>query len=362
MAGISVKHNEIGGNGSSGIVDVNSLSTLTSTYPNSFSGSSLLTINGRVKFFGDPNSGLEPITLGDGTVFYVDSEFPLRTDILTSGTSWSRATVSGATQIKVWVVGGGGSGGSASTDSGREKVASGGGAGGVAVRTYTYSSTTSASISIGAAGAASSGASGGGTARSGRNGGTTTFNPNSGTTISATGGSRGFGSRQGTLGNNANTSGMPGENSTSTLGGQWGGCGASVGGTGSGGDQNYTGGVSIGFSIGGDGSSASGGGSVNFGLGSSTGSFDGLVISGSGQRYGEDSPLPDLPSGISAASNFNSAWTFRGGAANEHSSGTSINGDAGTNFGAGGGGMAQESGALRSGGAGTAGVIIVQYL
>lgn len=353
MSGIVVQHNQIGGNGSAGAVDTQSLSTLTSTYPTNFSGSSLLKINGRVKFFGDPNSGLEPITLGDGTVFYVDSEFPLRTDILTSGTSWSRASVSGATQIKVWVVGGGGSGGAASTDAGREKVASGGAAGGVAVRTYTYSSVTSASIAIGSGGQQPTSVSGGGAYRAGYTGGTTSFNPNSGTTISATGGERGYGSRLGRSNNGNN-------GSTATYG--WGQCDGSIGGTGSGGDNNYTGGGAPGFTIGGDASAASGGGSPNFGLGSDTGSFDGNTISGSGQRYGDDSPLPNTPSGISAASNFNAAWTFRGGAGNQHSSGTSVNGDAGTNFGAGGGGMAQESGSSRTSGAGSQGCIIVQYL
>ena len=353
MPGIVVQHNQIGGNGSSGAVDTQSLSTLTSTYPANFSGSSLLKINGHVKFFGDPNSGLEPITLGDGTVFYVDSEFPLRTDILTSGTSWSRASVSGATQIKVWVVGGGGSGGAASTDGGREKVASGGAAGGIAVRTYTYSSVTSASIAIGSGGQQPTSVSGGGAYRAGYTGGTTSFNPNSGTTISATGGERGYGSRLGRSNNGNN-------GSTATYG--WGQCDSSIGGTGSGGDNNYSGGGSAGWSIGGDGSGATGGGSPNFGLGSDIGTFDGFQISGGGQRYGTASPIPNLPSGITSASNWNSSWTFRGSAGNQHSSGTSVQPSNATPYGAGGGGMAQESGSSRTSGAGSQGCIIVQYL
>jgi len=355
MAGIQIQSTQIGANsGSNSLVDAKSRATLIASYPANFSGASIITINGRVKFFGDPNSALEPVTLGDGTVFYLNSDFPIRTDIITSGTTWSRATVSGASSIKVWVVGGGGSGGGASTDSGREKVASGGAAGGVAVRTYSYSTVTSATIAIGAGGPKPSAVSGGGARISGYNGGTTSFTPNSGTAISATGGMRGFGSQL-----NSTTTG---ENASSPLYAGWGWAGASTGGTGSGGDNNYTGGGSPGWNIGGDGSGASGGGSPNFGLGSDTGGFDGFTITGSGQRYGAASPIPNLPDGITSASNWNSAWTFRGSAGMQHSSGTSVAPSDATSFGAGGGGIAQESGSARQPGAGSQGCIIVQYI
>jgi len=354
MAGINIQSTQIGANsGGGGLVDPRSRAALIAAYPANFSGASIITINGRVKFFGDPNSGLEPVTLGDGTVFYLNSEFPIQTDIITSGTSWSRATVSGATSIKVWVVGGGGSGGAASTDSGREKVASGGAAGGIAVRTYSYSTVTSATIAIGSGGIQPTTVSGSGAYRAGYSGGTTSFTPNSGTAISATGGERGYGSRLGKSNNGDN-------GATATYG--WGTCDSSVGGTGSGGDNNYTGGGSAGWNIGGDGSGATGGGSPNFGLGSDTGGFDGFTITGAGQQYGAASPIPNLPDGITSASNWNSAWTFRGSAGNEHSSGTSVQPSNATLYGAGGGGMAQESGSARTSGAGSQGCIIVQYI
>ena len=134
-----------------------------------------------------------------------------------------------------------------------------------------------------------------------------------------------------------------------------------MGGTGSGGDNNYTGGGSAGWNIGGDGSGATGGGSPNFGLGSNTGGFDGFQVNGAGQAYGAASPVPVTPANLTSSSDWSSAYAFQGSAGYQHSSGTSVQPLNASLFGAGGGGMAQESGAARTSGAGSAGCIIVQY-
>lgn len=276
------------------------------------------------------------------------------TETKTSGTSWSPAQT-GCVQYNVYVLGGGGSGGGASTDSGREKVASGAGAGGVAFRRYSTKehSITSATIAIGAGATGISYSASSGVANSGRNGGTTSFNPDgSGTTISATGGSRGFGSRQGTAGDTPDTTGIPGENSTGTLGGQWGGCAESAGGTGSGGESNYTGGNGTGFSIGGDASAASGGGSPNLG----SGGVNGSTVSQSGYAKSATTGAPTKPSEWGS----DVTVTFQGGAAVQHSSGAAGASDAGNNYGAGSGGSASESGA-GSTGDGSQGAIFVTY-
>lgn len=276
------------------------------------------------------------------------------TETKASGSSWSPAQ-SGCVQYNVYAVGGGGSGGGHSTDSGREKVASGGGAGGTAFRRYSVQdhSITSASISIGGGAAGVSYSAGSGTVISGRNGGTTTFNPNgSGTTISATGGSRGFGGRQGAIDATVTATLPVGENSSSTTIGAWGTCPASLGGSGSGGENNYTGGKGAGFSIGGDQSSASGGGSPNLG----SGGADGATASGAGFVKGDTTAAPTKPSEWSS----DVSATFQGGAAVQHSSGAAGASDAGNNYGAGSGGSASESGAGSSA-SGSGGAIFVTY-
>ena len=259
------------------------------------------------------------------------------TETKASGSSWSPAQ-SGCVQYNVYVLGGGGSGGGHSTDSGREKVASGAGAGGTAFRRYSVQdhSITSASISIGSGAAGVSYAAGSGTVISGRYGGTTSFNPNgSGATISATGGSRGFGGRQGAINATVTTTLPVGEASSATTISAWGTCPASLGGSGSGGENNYTGGNGPGLSLGSDQSGATGGGSPNLGSGGANGS----TVS----QWGSDV-----------------AVTFQGGAAVQHSSGAAGASDAGNNYGAGSGGSASESGA-GSTGSGSSGAIFVTY-
>ena len=276
------------------------------------------------------------------------------TETKASGTSWSPAQ-SGCVQYNVYVVGGGGSGGGHSTDSGREKVASGGGGGGTAFRRFSVQdhSITSATISIGAGGTGVSYPASSGAAISGYNGGTTTFNPNgSGATISATGGSRGFGGRQGLLTDTVTSTLPVGEGSTSVSQGAWGQCASSVGGTGSGGESNYTGGIGTGFNIGGDGSRASGGGGPNLGSGANNGE----IADGGGYVKGATTSAPTKPSEWGS----DVSVTFQGGAGVQHSSGAAGASDAGTNYGAGSGGSASEVGA-GSTGAGSSGGIFVTY-
>lgn len=275
------------------------------------------------------------------------------TETKASGTSWSPAQ-SGCVQYNVYALGAGGSGGGGSTDSGREKVSSGGGAGGTAFRRYSVHDhgITSASISIGAGGAGISYPASSGIRRSGRNGGTTTFNPNgTGTTISASGGLRGFGNSQGNPSTTATATTPVGENTSSTTT-TWGHCSASEGGTGSGGESNFTGGKSVGFLIGGDQSASSGGGSPDLGSGSANGS----TISAAGYAKGATTGSPSKPSEWGS----DVTVTFQGGAAVQHSSGAAGASDAGNNYGAGSGGSSSESGA-GSTGAGSSGAIFVTY-
>ena len=276
------------------------------------------------------------------------------TETKSSGSSWTPAQ-SGCVQYHVYVVGGGGSGGGHSTDSGREKVASGAGAGGTAFRRYSVQdhSITSASISIGSGAAGVSYTAGSGTVISGRNGGTTSFNPNgSGTTISAGGGSRGFGGRQGEIDANVTSTLPVGQNSSSTTIGSWGTCPASEGGSGFGGESNYTGGHGPGLSKGGDQSGATGGGSPNLG----SGGKNGIEISQSGYALGSTTVAPTKPSEWGS----NVSATFRGGAGAQHSSGAAGASNGGGNYGAGSGGSASESGAGSTGN-GSSGAIFVTY-
>lgn len=276
------------------------------------------------------------------------------TETKASGSSWSPAQ-SGCVQYNVYVVGAGGSGGGGSTDSGREKVSSGGGAGGTAFRRYSVQdhSITSASISIGAGGAGTSYPASSGTRTSGRNGGTTTFNPNgTGTTISASGGLRGFGNAQGDPSTTATATTPVGED-TSAFTTTWGHCSASEGGTGSGGESNFTGGKSVGFLIGGDQSASSGGGSPDLG----SGGHNGTTVSAAGYAKGDTTAAPTKPSewgsDISA--------TFQGGAGVQHSSGAAGASDAGNDYGAGSGGSSSESGAGSTADASNGAIFVTYY-
>ncbi len=231
----------------------------------------------------------------------------------------------------------------------------GSGAGGSIALTGSASGSLTingASISIGAGGGGVVYSGGSGTVLSGRNGGPTSFNPTgSGATISATGGSRGFGGRQGAIDATITASLPVGESSSSTTIGAWGTCPASLGGSGSGGESNYTGGNGPGLSLGSDHSGATGGGSPDLG----SGGVNGSTASGSGYAAGNRTAAPTKPSEWgSDVSN-----TFQGGFAVQHSSGSA--GGAGNGYlGAGGGGSASENGSGTTG-AGSSGAVFVTY-
>lgn len=256
------------------------------------------------------------------------------------------------TSVKVFAIGGGGSGGAASTDAGREKVATGGGAGGTAVRTYLRSSGISSySVTIGGGGGSVT-ASGGGGRRSGRSGGTTTFNPNVGTTISASGGERGYGSA---------TDPAYGDNSDVYVNG-WGYAHESLGGVGSGGQDNFTGGGATLLTRGGDGSGAKGGGSVNL-VGQAVSGLNGPEIGGrGGPHFSARAAQPVYPQEFtlkngSAAFSYN----FQGGKGVQHSSGQAGTAENGLAYGGGGGGVAAEGGTNYSG-SGASGAVILVYI
>lgn len=270
------------------------------------------------------------------------------TEIITSTGQWTPRSNS-AVEYHVWAIGGGGSGGLATTDSGREDVASGGGGGGCAFRRYSTDthSVTSASVSIGVGGAGVSIGSSSGQECSGYNGGVTTFTPNgTGTTISATGGTRGFGSRQGnpTIIADYDPPTTPvGENSTSAPTGDWDKCSGGEGGTGSGGESNYTGGKGAAIDIGSDQLWSSQGGSAHTGAAA----VDGVAIQYATQTAPAAPAQPaEWGSDVTA--------TFRGGLPNAGTSG------AGQDYGAGSGGMVG-GGAAVSSGAGAPGVVIINY-
>jgi len=260
----------------------------------------------------------------------------VKTDVITSNTTWTPSVT--ATYYKVYAIGGGGGGGATSSDGGRESVAGGGGGGGCAIRRYF--GITSASITLGAGGPGAAAVSGGGSNRVGTNGGTTTFNPNSGTTITGSGGSRGAASNIG-LGT--------GNQATTGSGYGWGSMPDAPGGVGSGGEQNYQGGVGPGGSIGSDSELASSGG----GAALTTTGFNGSILKTA-------TATPTKPSNSVTAL---SSYTFRSGtgttSAGSGAGGTYTAGDA-TLFGCGGGGCAVES-ATASGGDGSKGVVIIEY-
>ena len=260
----------------------------------------------------------------------------VKTDVITSNTSWTPSVT--ATYYKVYAVGGGGGGGATSSDGGRESVAGGGGGGGCAIRRYF--GITSATILIGNGGPGASSVSGGGAQRVGTNGGQTSFDPNSGTTIIGLGGSRGAASNIG-LGT--------GNNATTGSGYGWGSMPDAPGGTATGGEQNFSGGFGPGGSIGSDSELASSGG----GAALTTTGFNGSILKAA-------TATPTKPSNSASAL---SSYTFRSGtgftSAGSGAGGTYSAGNA-TNFGSGGGGCAVES-ATASGGDGSPGVVIIEY-
>lgn len=311
---------------------------------------------GAVSLNGNLNGGTNPVpsslpASGAATAFsdYRSANRILKkkgtTQTIGSGTSWTPAQ-SGCVQYNVYVLGGGGSGGGCSTDSGREKVSSGGGAGGVSFRRYSTQDDgiTSATIAIGAGATGISYPSSSGYVITGRNGGTTSFDPNgTGATISATGGTRGFASQLGT---------SAGEAASSPLTAGWGYCAASSGGTGSGGESNYTGGYGPGFNVTNDEGRSSGGGSPNLG----SGGQNGKTASAAGYSTTGTTDAPSKPSEWGS----DVSATFQGGYGVLHSSGAAGASQAGYNYGAGSGSSSSESGAGSTAN-GSQGAIFVTY-
>ena len=132
----------------------------------------------------------------------------------------------------------------------------------------------------------------------------------------------------------------------------WGYCSQSYGGTGSGGESNYTGGHGPGFNISGDASAVSGGGSPNLG----SGGANGYTVSQAGYATTNTTEAPTKPSEWGS----DVTATFQGGAGVQHSSGAAGASDAGNNYGAGSGGSSSEIGAGSTAN-GSQGAIFVTY-
>jgi len=311
-----------------------------------------------------------------------------------SGTA-TKQTPSAATKVQIWIVGGGGSGGAASTDAGREGVASGGGAGGVYGIELDYSAFANSTYVVGSGGATPGTVSGGGTARTGNNGGQTQISGSWGS-IYATGGLRGYGSRQGNADvDNYGTTTPITVNAALTNHGAWGMCGPGLGGYAYPSSSMHSSvknlwrthelrspgnigqvpfgsftGSSQSIEVGSDGKHANGGATPNWGYGFF--SFD--IInqympggaptheSSAGANTGEYTNIASLPPifGIAHEQHSMTVDESYGGAAQTHSSGTASAGIAGS-LGGGGGGLAQESGAARSAGAGGSGGVFIFY-
>ena len=260
----------------------------------------------------------------------------VKTDVVTSSGTWT--PTQSATYYKVYAIGAGGGGGSMSSNGGRESIATGGGGGGTAVRRYYGISSGSVSIGTGGAGAAA--VSGGGAYRSGSTGGNTTFSASGQTTITGNGGSRGA---AGIIG--AGT----GDQSTSGSGYSWGSAPSAAGGTSSGGESNYTGGTAPGGTIGGDTEQASSGGGAGFIDNGNSGNTNKTASTAPTKPTNSVSALSSYP--FTSGAGFTSAGAGAGG---------TYAGSAGGNYGSGGGGCAVES-ATASGGAGSNGVVVIEY-
>lgn len=188
----------------------------------------------------------------------------LRSNVLTTGTSYS--TGADCSMIKVKLQGGGGGGGGCTSVASAAAAAGGGGGGGYAEKTFPVSPSTAYAYTIGAAGAGNSAAAGG-------NGGSTTFVVGA-TTVTAPGGTGGpqavaattltarAGGAGGAVSTNGdvNTAGMPGEPGTVLI------VATPIVASGNGGSSQFGGGglglVAAGAGVAGTGAGAGGGGSA----------------------------------------------------------------------------------------------------
>lgn len=251
-------------------------------------------------------------------------------DIITSGTSFNVTPHAGFTTAKIWVIGAGG-GGAGATNS--DATSGGGGAaGGMAYTTATIGAGFTLNYSLGASGA-------GGVNTSNGSAGGATYAIISGVTVTGNGGGGG--------GYNNNT--------TATGGTYSGGAGGANGGTGAGvsGDTGGGSGGAIGTVNGATGGSAGG---VGASAANVSGYFTPIQLLGysttaGGTAGGSGSSSPNAMNG-GAATGFGAG----GGGAGYYGG----NGGAGY-FGGGGGGASGYTGANMTGGAGGAGVIVIEY-
>lgn len=274
------------------------------------------------------------------------------TQVQTTGTTFTPSE-SGTVEHHIWVIGAGGTGGGSNGDSGREKAGSGGGGAGCAkvIISSTETGMTSATVGIATRPAASLGlAADDGSTRAGVDGGSTTFSPNGNVsvTVTATGGGKGFGGRQGGV-SYTNSAAAPytttSDNSSTTTGNQYGGASAGLAGSASATSADvsgkfsfvsYTGSPSEAINVGSDDAASSTGGSPNFGEGSQA--SDTVVSSGTTQILNA--------SFVTQPSSWNGVNGIRAGSAVAScAGGTGLQGNANDYaYGCGGGGSSNQGG------------------
>ncbi len=318
---------------------------------------------GSVSLNGNLNGGTNPVpsslpTSGAATSFsnYRSKNRILRkkgnTQVKTTGTTFTPSE-SGTVEHHIWVIGAGGTGGGSNGDSGREKAGSGGGGAGCAkvIISSTATGMTSATVSIASRPAASLGlAADDGSTRAGVDGGSTTFSPNGNVTVTVTaaGGGKGFGGRQGGV-SYTNPAAAPytttSDNSSTTTTSQWGGASPALAGSASSTSANvsgkfsrslYTGSQSEAINVGSDDAASSTGGSPNFGEGSQA--SDTVVSSGTTQILNA--------SFVTQPSSWNGVNGIRAGSAVAScAGGTGLQGNVnGYGYGCGGGGSSNQGG------------------
>lgn len=274
------------------------------------------------------------------------------TQVQTTGTTFTPSE-SGTVEHHIWVIGAGGTGGGSNGDGGREKAGSGGGGAGCAkvIISSTATGMTSATVSIASRPAASLGlASDDGSTRAGVDGGSTTFSPNGNlsVTVTANGGGKGFGGRQGGVTYTDPTAApytTTADNSSTTTSGQWGGASAGLAGSASATIVDsvgkfsrvfYAGSPSEAINVGSDDAASSTGGSPNFGEGSQA--SDTIVSSGTTQIL--NASFVTQPSSWNGVNGISA-----GSAVASCAGGTGLQGNASDySYGCGGGGASNQGG------------------
>jgi hypothetical protein len=153
MAGMQIQSTQLGGvNGAGSLVDTKSLSTLKSSYPSFFSGTSIITILSRVSFdsSNSSSSGISYVLLGNGSQFPVDSQDGDVVVFTSSGTFYPSTSAS----YRILVIGGGG-GGAATIASGGTTSSSwkGGARGAHSIKSTNTVLSGSYTVTVGSGGA-----------------------------------------------------------------------------------------------------------------------------------------------------------------------------------------------------------------